>query len=72
MKAAAVLATVLATIALIAYLAGPGEPTGPSYTTCYDAWMAGHAPLRAGQLGYSEQLDRDGDGTACETREGAP
>jgi hypothetical protein len=69
---AAVVAAVLAAITLIAYLAGPGEPTGPSYTTCYDAWMADHAPLHSGQPGYSQQLDRDGDGTACETREGAP
>jgi hypothetical protein len=31
-----------------------------------EAWLARALPLYAGEPGYSRQLDRDGDGEACE------
>ena len=36
------------------------------YPNCAAARAAGVAPLYAGQPGYSSNLDRDGDGVACE------
>ena len=36
------------------------------YPNCAAARAAGAAPLYAGQPGYSSNLDRDGDGVACE------
>ncbi len=37
------------------------------YANCAQARAAGAAPIRAGQPGYRAALDRDGDGTACDT-----
>lgn len=37
-----------------------------SYKSCAEAKAAGAAPLHRGQPGYSEKLDRDKDGVACE------
>lgn len=37
-----------------------------SYSSCREAKEAGAAPLYRGNPGYSSQLDRDGDGVACE------
>ena len=39
-----------------------------TYRNCAEAWNAGAAPLHRGQAGYSADLDRDGDGVACEVR----
>ena len=36
------------------------------YPNCATARAAGHAPILAGQPGYREELDADGDGIACE------
>jgi len=36
------------------------------YNNCAEVKAAGKAPLRKGDPGYSEKLDRDGDGIACE------
>ena len=36
------------------------------YRTCADARSAGAAPLHIGAPGYRTELDRDGDGVACE------
>lgn len=36
------------------------------YTSCDQVRDAGAAPLRQGDAGYSLELDRDGDGVACE------
>ncbi len=36
------------------------------YASCDDARAAGAAPLHRGDPGYSTNLDRDGDGIACE------
>lgn len=44
----------------------PPAPAGVTYRSCAEARAAGAAPLRAGQPGYSRNLDRDGDGVACE------
>lgn len=45
-----------------------GVPKGSvqSYANCAAVRAAGVAPLHRGQTGYSRQLDRDGDGLACE------
>ena len=45
----------------------PGLPTAPPYfRTCAEARAAGMTPLIRGQPGYRAELDRDGDGRACE------
>ncbi|MHA6767031.1 excalibur calcium-binding domain-containing protein [Sphingobium ummariense] len=41
---------------------------GDSWRTCTDARAAGTAPIYRGEPGYSEKMDRDGDGIACEIR----
>lgn len=50
---------------------GPEEPAaavdGP-FPNCAAAWEAGAAPVHRGDPGYSERLDRDGDGIGCESR----
>lgn len=47
---------------------GPSEESGRSkpFASCAEARAAGMAPLYRGDPGYSERLDRDGDGIACE------
>ena len=42
------------------------EPQKEFYANCKAAKAAGAAPLYRGDPGYREDLDRDGDGTACE------
>lgn len=42
------------------------DPDAASYPNCTAARAAGAAPLYAGAPGYSAELDRDGDGVACE------
>ena len=37
-----------------------------TYSGCNEVRAAGRAPLYAGQPGYSEKMDGDGDGVACE------
>jgi hypothetical protein len=44
---------------------GGGE-SDPTYRNCQQARRAGAAPLYRGDPGYSERLDRDGDGVACD------
>jgi len=55
--------------------ADPSTTTSPTTTTtgsgvyyknCKAACAAGAAPIRRGQPGYRPELDRDGDGIACE------
>ena len=36
------------------------------YKNCKEVKAAGAAPIRAGDPGYRSELDRDGDGIACE------
>ena len=38
----------------------------PPYANCAAARADGAAPITKGDPGYSDQLDRDGDGIACE------
>jgi hypothetical protein len=42
------------------------SPLAP-YTNCDEVKAAGAAPIHSGDPGYSTDLDRDGDGIACET-----
>lgn len=46
-------------------LAGCG-PREVRYDNCDQAREAGVAPLHSGSPGYRSELDRDGDGTACD------
>lgn len=41
-------------------------PTSVYYRNCAEARAAGAAPIYRGQAGYRPELDRDGDGVACE------
>ena len=41
--------------------------TALHYSSCAEASAAGATPLHQGDPGYSSDLDRDGDGTACES-----
>ena len=60
----------------ISYLASPNDDqtgatdasalSGAYYRYCSDARAAGAAPLYRNQPGYRDELDRDGDGVACE------
>ena len=40
------------------------------YAGCNEVRAAGKAPLYSGQPGYSEEMDGDGDGIACEPHPG--
>ncbi|WP_239566099.1 excalibur calcium-binding domain-containing protein [Paenibacillus sacheonensis] len=42
------------------------NPGNVYYDNCTAVIAAGAAPLYKGQPGYSSNLDRDGDGVACE------
>lgn len=42
------------------------EPQKEFYANCKEAKAAGAAPLYKGDPGYRSDLDRDGDGIACE------
>jgi Excalibur calcium-binding domain len=44
----------------------PAPQRMESFSNCGAARAAGRAPLHRGEPGYSPQLDRDGDGIACE------
>jgi uncharacterized membrane protein YgcG len=46
------------------------SPRALYYANCDAVRSAGKAPLRRGAAGYRAGLDRDGDGVACESREG--
>jgi hypothetical protein len=50
---------------------GGGEASSSAYyRRCADAHAARAAPLHIGEPGYREELDRDGDGVACEPYRG--
>ena len=44
----------------------PAPTTEVDYATCDAVRAAGAAPIHSGDPGYTTELDRDGDGTACE------
>lgn len=46
----------------------PKQPAAVFYKNCDAVRAAGAAPLYVGQPGYRPQLDRDGDGIACEPK----
>ncbi|GGK20190.1 hypothetical protein GCM10010124_11030 [Pilimelia terevasa] len=48
-----------------------GAPRTPFYSTCAQVRAAGKAPLRRTDPGYRARLDTDGDGVACEAKQGA-
>ena len=50
--------------------APPAQNPAPAlaFQTCADARAAGYRNMHRGAPGYSEHLDRDGDGIACESR----
>jgi len=50
----------------VAALLVPLAACGPTYANCDEARAAGVAPLHRGADGYSTDLDRDGDGIACD------
>lgn len=45
----------------------PASPASVYYKNCDAARAAGVAPIRVGEPGYRKGLDRDGDGTACDS-----
>nr|WP_090346226.1 thermonuclease family protein [Mycolicibacterium malmesburyense]CRL78824.1 micrococcal nuclease-like nuclease [Mycolicibacterium malmesburyense] len=45
----------------------PASTTSVYYKNCDAARAVGAAPIRVGQPGYRTGLDRDGDGTACDS-----
>jgi hypothetical protein len=48
---------------------GGGSRSGggsPRFSSCKEARAAGYTRMRRGEPGYSSNLDRDGDGIACE------
>jgi hypothetical protein len=38
------------------------------FTSCNDVWAGGQGPFKKGEPGYTQQLDPDGDGVACESK----
>jgi hypothetical protein len=44
----------------------PTQPVGQPYPNCAAARTAGAAPLHRGDPGWSDSMDGDGDGVACE------
>ena len=57
------------TVAAAAHAAPlPGATQVKYYKNCDAARADGNAPIRRGEDGYRDQLDRDGDGIACEPK----
>ncbi len=50
----------------VAISAAPVAGADVYYKNCDAARDAGATPIRQGESGYAEHLDRDGDGVACE------
>lgn len=46
----------------------PVATAEPYYKNCAEARAAGAAPIYEGEPGYRSELDRDGDGIACEPK----
>lgn len=40
--------------------------SGRKFRSCVEARRAGYTHMRRGKAGYSTNLDRDGDGVACD------
>ena len=52
--------------AAMGVIAAPMAIADPPYANCAAARADGAAPIQKGDPGYKDQLDRDGDGIACE------
>jgi hypothetical protein len=62
--------TVRATVTATSAGGGGGSDSGGGstyYANCSEVRAAGAAPIYRGEPGYRSGLDRDGDGTACDT-----
>lgn len=46
------------------------KPGSRAFANCTEARAAGAAPVRRGDPGYGPHLDRDNDGTGCESYRG--
>jgi hypothetical protein len=46
--------------------ASPSGGGARKFRSCKEALRAGYSHMRRGQPGYSPNLDRDGDGVACD------
>ena len=57
-------------VASAASASSGGSSSSAYYKNCDEVRRAGKAPLHRGQPGYSLDLDRDGDGIACEYHRG--
>lgn len=57
---------IIPTLAIALATATNSMADEPYYKNCAAAREAGAAPLHRGDPGYSTNLDRDGDGIACE------
>lgn len=44
------------------------SPVVVSYQNCSEVWAVHGGPIHRGEPGYSADLDRDGDGTGCESQ----
>ena len=45
-----------------------GNSTTVKFKSCKVAKAAGYSDMKRGEPGYSSNLDRDGDGIACESK----
>lgn len=45
-----------------------GNSTTVKFKSCKAAKAAGYSDMKRGEPGYSTNLDRDGDGIACESK----
>ena len=45
-----------------------GNSTTVKFKSCKAAKAAGYSDIKKGEPGYSANLDRDGDGIACESK----
>lgn len=68
---AVIIGAVVAVAAAVIGIQPAGAVSTQVFNTCDDARAAGYSNISIGQPGYSQALDRDGDGIACGDDEGA-
>ncbi len=68
------LAALVGTVVLVLVAVAPAATAlvGQSFATCEQAAAAGFTDMARGGPGYSEALDADGDGIACDTTDATP
>lgn len=69
-RRSAILLCCLVVFATLAVTLPQRQAAAQPFTSCDQAYVAGVAPLAMGEPGYSPDLDRDGDGVACELADG--